>query len=113
MKKLKLLKALTQPYDEKKNNNSVKLYIRRIKMNHEQLVKHYAELLEAKDRGEQWAIEEYDKPMNQEQYAAFFDAFCDRLGIEPIPDDHPLYTNAKPFVIIGNRGKQRKDGTEH
>ncbi len=82
-------------------------------MNHEQLVKHYAELLEAKDRGEQWAIDECDKPMNQEQYAAFFDAFCDKLGIEPIPDDHPLYTNAKPFVIIGNRGKQWKDGTEH
>ena len=40
-------------------------------MNHEQLVKHYTELLEAKDRGEQWAIDEYDKPMNQEQYAAF------------------------------------------
>ena len=31
-------------------------------VNHEQLVKHYTELLEAKDRGEQWAIDEYEKP---------------------------------------------------
>ena len=76
-------------------------------MNHEQLVRHYAELLEAKDRGEQWAIEEYDKPMNQEQYAAFFDAFCDMHGIEPLPDDHPLYTNAQPFVIISPRGVKK------
>ena len=75
-------------------------------MNHEQLVRHYAELLEAKDRGEQWAIDEYDKPMNQEQYAAFFDAFCDRLGIEPVPDNHPIYSTG-PFVIIGNRGGKK------
>ena len=76
-------------------------------MNHQQLVEHYTELLEAKDRGEQWAIDEYDKPMNQEQYAAFFDVFCDRHGIEPLPDDHPLYTNAQPFVIISPRGVKK------
>ena len=40
-------------------------------MNHQQLVEHYAKLLEAKDREEQRAIEELDKPRNKQQDSAF------------------------------------------
>ena len=68
-------------------------------MNDKELVTHYIELLAAKDRQEQWAIDEAAKPLPKGHTGAFLEA----LGIKPIPDDHPLYTNAQPFVIIGNR----------
>ena len=70
-------------------------------MNHQQLVEHYAKLLEAKDREEQRTIEELDKPRNKQQDSAFFDAVCDRLGIEPVADDHPIYSTG-PFIIFRN-----------
>ena len=60
------------------------------------LVTHYIELLAAKDRQEQWAIDEAAKPLPEGHTGAFLEA----LGIKPLPDDHPLYKNAAPFVVI-------------
>ena len=78
-------------------------------MNKKELVKHYTELLEAEDRQEQWAIDELAKPLKTpEQRGACFEAVCLKIGIKPIPDDHPLYQNAAPFVVIpGGRSKKK------
>ena len=72
-------------------------------MNDKELVTHYIELLAAKDRQEQWAIDEAAKPLPKGHTGAFLEA----LGIKPLPDDHPLYTNAQPFVIISPRGVKK------
>ena len=72
-------------------------------MNDKKLVTHYIELLAAKDRQEQWAIDEAAKPIPKGHTGAFLEA----LGIKPLPDDHPLYTNAQPFVIISPRGVKK------
>ena len=72
-------------------------------MNDKKLVTHYIELLAAKDRQEQWAIDEAAKPLPKGHTGAFLEA----LGIKPLPDDHPLYTNAQPFVIISPRGVKK------
>ena len=68
-------------------------------MNKKELVTHYIELFAAKDRQEQWAIDEYAKPIPKGHTGAVLEA----LGIKPLPDDHPLYKNAKPFVVISHR----------
>ena len=68
------------------------------------LVAHYIELLAAKDRQEQWAIDEAAKPLPKGHTGAFLEA----LGIKPLPDDHPLYKNAAPFVIIGGGNRKKK-----
>ena len=72
-------------------------------MNDKELVKHYIEMFAAKDRQEQWAIDEAAKPIPKGHTGAVFEA----LGIKPLPDDHPLYKNAKPFVVIP-RGRSKK-----
>ena len=72
-------------------------------MNDKELVTHYIELLAAKDRQEQWAIDEAAKPLPKGHTGACLEA----LGIKPLPDDHPLYTNAQPFVIISPRGVKK------
>ena len=78
-------------------------------MNKKELVKHYTELLEAKDRQEQWAIDELAKPLKTpEQRGACFQAVCLKRGIKPIPDDHPLYKNAATFVVIGRGSRKKK-----
>ena len=71
---------------------------------HRQLVNHYTEMFAAKDRQEQWAIEEACRPIPKGHSGAVYEA----LGIMPLPDDHRLYKNAKPFVVItrGNRKKK-------
>ena len=73
-------------------------------MNHKELVTHYIELYEAKNRQEQWAIDEAAKPLPKGHPGAFLEA----LGIKPLPDDHPLYKNATPFVIIGGGSRKKK-----
>ena len=73
-------------------------------MNDKELVKHYIELFAAKDRQEQWAIDEAAKPIPKGHSGAIYEA----LGIKPIPDDHPLYKNATPFVVIpAGRSKKK------
>ena len=72
-------------------------------MNDKKLVTHYIELLAAKDRQEQWAIDEAAKPIPKGHTGAFLEA----LGIKPLPDDHSLYINAQPFVIISHRGVKK------
>ena len=73
-------------------------------MNDKELVTHYIELLAAKDRQEQWAIDEAAKPIPKGHSGAIYEA----LGIKPIPDDHPLYKNATPFVVIpAGRSKKK------
>ena len=76
-------------------------------MNKKELVKHYTELLEAKDRQEQWAIDEAAKPIPKGHSGAVYEA----LGIMPLPDDHALYKNATSFVVIpgGNRKKKAQE----
>ena len=58
----------------------------------------------AKDRQEQWAIDEAARPIPKEHTGAVYEA----LGIKPIPDDHPLYKNAKPFVVIPGGSSKKK-----
>ena len=72
-------------------------------MNDKKLVTHYIELLAAKNRQEQWAIDEAAKPIPKGHTGAFLEA----LGIKPLPDDHPLYTNAQPFIIISHHGGKK------
>ena len=74
------------------------------KRKHRQLVNHYIEMFAAKDRQEQWAIEEASKPIPKGHSVAVYEA----LGIMPLPDDHPLYENAKPFVAITGGCKKNK-----
>ena len=71
---------------------------------HRQLVNHYTEMFAAKDRQEQWAIEEACRPIPKGHSGAVYEA----LGIMPLPDDHPLYENAKPFVAITGGCKKNK-----
>ena len=73
-------------------------------MNDKELVKHYIEMFAAKDRQEKWAIEEARKPIPKGHSGAVYEA----LGIMPLPDDHPLYENAKPFVAITGGCKKNK-----
>ena len=73
-------------------------------MNDKELVKHYIEMFAAKDRQEQWAIDEARRPIPKGHSGAVYEA----LGIMPLPDDHPLYENAKPFVAITGGCKKNK-----
>ena len=72
-------------------------------MNDKELVTHYIKLFAAKDRQKQWAIDQYAKPIPKGHTGAVFEA----LGIKPLPDDHPLYKNATPFVVISHRGGKK------